>query len=210
MKKIVLVLSLVFAFVNGTFASKKNEEKESNHSAHAARIAFVGVDLVNFRSNYLSQDVIADKLSVEEDSIDNAFNQDFYNALYEICQKKGQYEIVYCCYADGKNLLDRINYQEKGDEMYSDISGVSQEDFNSIINSADADYVALIDQYYIKKEGYPYHNLSHIINYSVFDKNKNKISEGCHRFTSLEMENLNEYSKQFTKAADKLLAKIEK
>ena len=210
MRKIVLILSLVALTLSNVFAEKKNEVKEYSNSTDVIRVAFLGVDINNLRSNYLGDDVIAEKFSADEDSINVAFNQDFFEALRKNGSKKGKYDFVYCCHTNNKNFLDRITYKEEGDEMYSDISEITQEDFNAVIDNAHADFMVLIDQYYIKKEGYPYHNYSHIINYSVFNKDKIKVSKGCYRFTSIEMEKLDDYSKQFMKAADKLVAKIEK
>jgi hypothetical protein len=191
------------------FALKADSEKGKEADASVRRIAFVGVGAGNLHSNYFSDDMIAGKMNVPEDSINETFNRHFYEILNEACLEEKKPDVVYCCFDDSKTILESVAYNRKGDEMESDFSGVPQELLNGFFEKTSTGCLVLIDQYYIKKEGYPYHNISHIITCSAYDRNGEVIFRGRHRFSSLDMEDFDQYAKQFSKIAHKLLAKID-
>jgi hypothetical protein len=194
--------------VFGTVTAKANNGDEKEGIENAQRVAFLGIGSDNLRSNYFSDEIIAGKMNVPEDSIHEAFNRHFFEILSKVSAKNRKTNVVYCCFGEGKTILESVKYDNKGDEMESDISGVSQRQLSEFLEKTSTVYLALIDQYYIKKEGYPYNNISHIIAYSVYDGNKNVVFRGRHQFSSLEMDDFSNYTKQFSKIANKLLAKI--
>jgi hypothetical protein len=193
----------------GIFTLKADSGKVKEADANLPRIAFLGISAGNLRSNYFSDEMIAGKMDVPEDSINETFNRHFYEMLSEACLKNSKPDIVYCCFDEGKTILESVTYNHKGDEMESDFSGVPQELLSDFFEKTSTGCLMLVDQYYIKKEGYPYHNISHIITCSVYDKNMEIIFRGSHRFSSLDMEDFDHYAKQFSKIAHKLLAKID-
>jgi hypothetical protein len=172
------------------------------------RIAFLGIGSGNLRSNYFSDETIAERMNVPEDSIHEVFNGVFFEYLNHASLKGGKADVVYCCLGEGKAILESVKYDNRGDEMESDLSAVPQGELSDFLQKTSTDYLVLVDQYYIKREGYPYHNISHIINYSVYDGKKKVVCRGRHRFSSLDMDDLGSYSRQFSKIASKLLAKI--
>jgi hypothetical protein len=188
---------------------KADGGKAKEADMDSQRIAFLGVGIDNLRSNYFSDEIIAGKMNVPEDSINETFNRHFYELLHDACLKSRKPNIVYCCFDEGRTILESVTYSNKGDEMESDLSGVPQELLNGFFEKTSTGRLMLIDQYYIKKEGYPYHNVSHIITYSVYDRNRAVIFRGRHQFSSLDMEDFDNYTKQFSKIAQKLLAKID-
>jgi hypothetical protein len=177
-------------------------------AAGVQRIAFLGIGNDNLHSNYFSDETIAQRMNVPEDSINEAFNRIFFETLSRASLKDGKTNMVYCCPEEGQAIRESVKYTMSGDEMESDLSAVPQGELNGFLKKTSTAYVMLVDQYYIKREGYPYHNVSHIINYSVYDGSKKVVFRGRHRFSSLDMDDLGRYSKQFSKIAGKLLAKM--
>jgi hypothetical protein len=207
MKKIRVYILCIISIV-GVYTSKANNGKEKEAIDNTQRIAFLGIDNENLHSNYFSDETIAEKMNVPEDSINETFNRHFFEILNNACIKNSKINMVYCCFEEGKRILESVKYDNKGDEMESDISGISQGHWNHFFEKTSTAYLMLVDQYYIKKEGYPYHNISHIIAYSLYDKNKKIVFRGRHQFSSLDMDDFSHYAKQFSKIANKLLAKM--
>ncbi|MCC8152828.1 MAG: hypothetical protein LIP01_00590, partial [Tannerellaceae bacterium] len=189
-------------------AKEKAESKNSYHKNESARIAFLGVPMHNLRSNYFTNDLLAEKMDAPEDAIDEVFSKNFFTLLEKACTRTNKMEAVYCCCEDAQSILKTVDFIEEGDGIKSDFSTVPAESIDALLEKTMADYIVLIDQYYVKKEGYPYNNISHIISYSVYDENRTIVSQGRHHFTSLDMDELSRYNKQFSKAAHKLIAKI--
>ncbi|MDR1380760.1 MAG: hypothetical protein LBJ47_04690 [Tannerella sp.] len=201
MKKITLFMLLIM-LPSGIFTAQANGERENE------RIAFLGIGSGNLRSNYYPDEIIAGKMNVPEDSINETFGRRFYEILNETCVRNGTPNIVYCCFEEGRAILASVKYNSRGDEMESDLSAVSQERLDDFFEQTSTGYLMIIDQYYIKREGYPYHNVSHIVAYSVYDSKREIVFRGRHQFSSLDMEEFSRYTRQFSKIAQKLLAKI--
>ncbi len=207
MKKTTIFLTILL-FAGTLVCEARSGSKSSPDKNGTVRIAFLGIDRENLRSNYYTSDVIAGKMDTTEEAIDQAFNTSFFIALESACTRNNKIAAIFSCCEDAYTVLEAVEYVEEGDEIRSNLSVVPQASVEVLLEKTTADYLVLIDQYYIKKEGYPYNNISHIIGYSVYDENREVVSRGRHHFTSLDIDNLNRYNKQFSKVANKMLARL--
>lgn len=65
-----------------------------------------------------------------------------------------------------------------------------------------------MDTYELSELGYPYHNFSHVIHYSIYNESKEKIYSDSYRFATFSKMSSKDIQNQFKKLSKKILNKI--
>jgi hypothetical protein len=201
MKKNIFTLIVAAAFValNG-FAG-------NDAVPFVRKMLFVGLKDGYFSSDYYTGDQIAENFAVSPEAMDEFINGAFYDAFENVAGKKNLHLTV--CDERAKRITADLLYDYDGDVLYSNLSKIDEKEYRDVLQQAQAEYLLVFDQYYIKKEGYPYDNFAHIFHYSVYDASKNKVYDGHYRFTAFDLGTLPMLQKQIKKAADKCIRSIQ-
>ncbi|MCC8173589.1 MAG: hypothetical protein LIO65_04140 [Odoribacter sp.] len=192
--------------VSYAMAGKNANMKESS----AKKVLVVGFEKDNIASNYYYDQIIAEKTNVPLDSIEYYFNQVIIDPLTS-CAGKSNLQFIPCYNPQQlQGLTEKIQYAGEEENLRSDLSTLNEEDFEKLLSEFNADYLLVISQYYMKKELQPFPYLFHIVNFEVYDKNKDKKYEGRSYFNSSDLMPLEQYDKQYQKLAGKMMAQISK
>jgi hypothetical protein len=194
---LVFVIMAAFATSNG-FAG--------NDTPALRKILFVGLKGCYFSSDYYTGDQIAENFDVAPDAVDEFINDEFYGAFRDVAGKKNLH--LSLCDEAAAQMISSLRYDYDGDVLYSNLSDIDEQEYRSVLQRSQAEYMLVIDQYYIKKEIYPYDSFTHMIHCSVYDASKNKVYDGHYRFTAFDLGSLPLLQKQIKKAADKCIRNI--
>ncbi|MDR2120903.1 MAG: hypothetical protein LBP64_08555 [Tannerella sp.] len=176
-------------------------------TAPATRIIlFAGLKGCYFSSDYYTADRIAENFGVATDATDEFINREFYNAFADAAVKQSLR--LSACDDAAARLVAGLRYDYDGDVLYSNLSEIDEEEYRRVMQDAQAAYLLVIDQYYIKKEVYPYDSFTHMFHYSVYDASKARVYDGHYRFVAFDLGTLPLLQKQIRKAADKCLRSI--
>lgn len=195
MKKLILYLLFLLLASNGfSYGNEGKSETVSNSS-----ILFVGIKDYNLWSNYYTDDQIAENFKVKKEEVVDFFNQMFYQAFNDVASKKG-FQLT----TSGESVevvCNNLIFDSKNDIVYSNISGINEKEYKTMLSELNTTLMLVLDQYYVKKEGYPYDNFSHILHYSVYDSSRNKVYDGNYQYVALDLGNSAMIQKQMRKAA---------
>ena len=104
--------------------------------------------------------------------------------------------------------LFRVKINENEEECASDLSSVPLDEMRKIMNDADADYLLVLNQHYLKWQDQPLRTLFHIVSYSLFDKDKKEIITGNNFFTCMNLEEPNKIRKMSKKSSVKIASNV--
>ena len=187
---------------------KSTKNNGENTIGTTSNCLVVGFDK-NYHSNYYPDVMIASKIGIDVNHLDTLFNNLFITKL--LTQKSKRYK-----YLSPENdnefsiLKENIHYVGETDDRYPELSSVSLQSFQTLLNKFGSDYLIVFSQYYMKKQEKPFPTLFHIINYSVYNHSKEEIMKGKVFSNSFDLVNLQELEKIFQKNALKNMAAIEK
>ena len=77
-----------------------------------------------------------------------------------------------------------------------------------VLDNADADYLLVLNQHYLKWQDQPLRTLFHIVSYTLFDKDKNEVYRGNNFFTCMNLENPDKLRKSSRKSSSKIASTI--
>ncbi|MDR1602379.1 MAG: hypothetical protein LBS42_08130 [Tannerella sp.] len=197
----------VFALIIATVFGASNMYAGNDAVPAVRKILFVGLKNGYFSSDYYTGDQIAENFDVPPDAMDEFINGEFYGAFEDVAMKKNLRLTV--CDEKARVVISDLQYDYDGDVLYSNLSKIDEKEYRDVLQQAQAEYLLVFDQYYIKKEVYPYDNFAHIFHYSVYDASKNKVYDGHYRFSAFDLGTLSMLQKQIKKAADKCIRSIQ-
>ena len=82
------------------------------------------------------------------------------------------------------------------------------EELQKVLDNADADYLLVLNQHYLKWQDQPLRTLFHIVSYTLFDKDKNEVYRGNNFFTCMNLENPDKLRKSSRKSSSKIASTI--
>lgn len=210
MKKIILDLRtavcisiLIISFPD--IIKAKNLLKEENSDYNAKRVLVIGLE-DNVRSNYFYDKLIAEETGIEEEMIDQEYNSIIAENIASTSNKQNIKFITTPSKNNG--LVGKIKISGEEEECSADISELPAEQLKETLEDADAEYLLVINQHYLKWEERPLRTLFHIVSYSLFDKNKKEIYHGNNYFTSMNLETPEKLRKTSRKSSSKIASAI--
>lgn len=211
MKRIIqLILCLVIICSgNITLSQAKNrKEKDKNFEDNKASKQILVIGLKdNIKSNYFYDKMIAEESGIELDSLDIKYNSIITDNI-SFYSKDAKY------LSFGTNqynkTIEKIRTKGEDEEAYSDLSFVPTSELQSMLSNANAEYLLVLNQHYLKWQETPYRTIFHIVSYSLFDKNKNEIYRGNSYFSCVNLENAEQLKKLSKKCSSKIAESVSK
>lgn len=198
---------MMFLFVAVSMGITAKEIKKESENYHAKQILIVGL-CDNVKSNYFYKGMIAEETGMKADSIDQTYNKIIAENI-AASAKKGDCRFIPASMASvsGK-VLNEIKVNGESEDCYSDLSAVPTAELQQVLDSADADYLLVLNQHYLKWQDQPLRTLFHIVSYTLFDKDKNEIYRGNNFFTCMNLENPDKLRKSSRKSSSKIASTI--
>ena len=184
----IRIFTVMFFLAVASMAANAKESKKEGDNYHAKQILIVGLH-DNVKSNYLYNTIIAENIAASVKNGDCKFIP--ANAT----QVTGQ-------------VLNEIKVNGESEDCYSDLSAVPTEELQKVLDNADADYLLVLNQHYLKWQDQPLRTLFHIVSYTLFDKDKNEVYRGNNFFTCMNLENPDKLRKSSRKSSSKIASSI--
>lgn len=200
-----LIMMLLCGFGNNKPGNKP--EGENNSAKTAPSVLVIGFEKSKLNSNYYGIDYLADKFGISADSIHILFNRSIFKKLSsykgikfnELSDEQSkEYFYGHIDYNKGLNNSQEI--------VFSDLN---KDAYRKMLEKNHTEYLLFISQYQINWSGEPFNTLIHLLDYTLFDKDMNKIYSGQLFFDSEEIESI-VATKKAEKKTYQLAQKIEK
>lgn len=200
-KKGMAVFALLLMTVY-TGASNKNDNEISNGVNKNVLIVALND---NVKSNYFYPGMIADETGISADSVSIIYNRIIGKNIAEAARKKKVNMTILAPGQDADELRHEIKLVGEDENIYADLSNVSEQVWKTTMDKAHAEYALVLNQHYLKwQEDLQLHTLFHIVSFSLFDENKNEVYRGNAYFSSMNLLAPQQMDKSCTKSAAKI------
>ena len=200
-KKVLLLAALGCVCAGVLLAS---ESDRRNNSRPTTNVLMLGLS-DNVWSDYFPKVMIAEETGVAVESIDREYNAIIMENI--MASANGAFKFI-SSDVDAHKLANTIKVSGEGDASYSDLSQTSAEDFRMALETAEAEYLLVINQHFLKWQEKPMRTLFHIVSYSLFDKDRNEVYRGNHHFASMYLETPDQLRKSSRRASSRIASTI--
>lgn len=209
MKKLFGIKSftVLFTLAVMTIAGNAKAGERENNNYHAKQILIVGLHN-NVKSNYFYNGMIAEETGMKADSIDQTYNNIIAENIASAIKNSDCKFIPAQANQVSGQVLNEIKVNGESEDCYSDLSGVSTDELQKVLDKADADYLLVLNQHYLKWQDQPLRTLFHIVSYTLFDKDKKEICRGNNFFTCMNLEKPDKLKKSSKKSSSKIASSI--
>lgn len=209
MKKLFGIKSftVLFTLAVMTIAGNAKAGERENNNYHAKQILIVGLH-DNVKSNYFYNGMIAEETGMKADSIDQTYNNIIAENIASAIKNSDCKFIPAQANQVSGQVLNEIKVNGESEDCYSDLSGVSTDELQKVLDKADADYLLVLNQHYLKWQDQPLRTLFHIVSYTLFDKDKKEICRGNNFFTCMNLEKPDKLKKSSKKSSSKIASSI--
>ena len=201
--RLLNLLFLCGLCVNTSFAEKLSE----GDGIQPKQVLIVGLK-DNVRSNYFYKGMIAEETGMQADSVDFIYNQIIAENIAKNTKNKAYKFVLANENSIPADFFEEVKINENEEECASDLSSVPLDEMRKIMNDADADYLLVLNQHYLKWQDQPLRTLFHIVSYSLFDKDKKEIITGNNFFTCMNLEGPNKIRKMSKKSSVKIASNV--
>ena len=201
--RLLNLLFLCGLCVNTSFAEKLSE----GDGIQPKQVLIVGLK-DNVRSNYFYKGMIAEETGMQADSVDFIYNQIIAENIAGNTKNKAYKFVLANEDSIPADFFEEVKINENEEECASDLSSVPLDEMRKIMNDADADYLLVLNQHYLKWQDQPLRTLFHIVSYSLFDKDKKEIITGNNFFTCMNLEEPNKIRKMSKKSSVKIASNV--
>lgn len=201
--RLLNLLFLCGLCVNTSFAEKLSE----GDGVQPKQVLIVGLK-DNVRSNYFYKGMIAEETGMQADSVDFIYNHIIAENIAGNTKNKACKFVLANENSIPADFFEEVKINENEEECTSDLSSVPLDEMRKIMNDADADYLLVLNQHYLKWQDQPLRTLFHIVSYSLFDKDKKEIITGNNFFTCMNLEEPNKIRKMSKKSSVKIASNV--
>lgn len=145
---------------------------------------------------------------MQADSVDFIYNQIIAENIAGNTKNKAYKFVLANEDSIPADFFEEVKINENEEECASDLSSVPLDEMRKIMNDADADYLLVLNQHYLKWQDQPLRTLFHIVSYSLFDKDKKEIITGNNFFTCMNLEEPNKIRKMSKKSSVKIASNV--
>lgn len=199
------IILLMWVLLLGAFSSKN---ESADPEPVSGNIIIVGFNQ-NLNSNYYSKSMIASKMGMGIERLDTLVSNLFIKEIESV--RNSRLQFVYPSddqrYA---NLIEQISYIGADDEIYSDLTDVNSDNLNQLLVKYNSEYIICFSQYFFKRQEKPFPTLFHIINYTIYNQNKEELAKGKVFTNTFDLVDLTEFESLLKKNAKKYISSIEK
>lgn len=201
--RLLNLLFLCGLCVNTSLAEKLSE----GDGVQPKQVLIVGLK-DNVRSNYFYKGMIAEETGMQADSVDFIYNHIIAENIAGNTKNKAYKFVLANENSIPADFFEEVKINENEEECASDLSSVPLDEMRKIMNDADADYLLVLNQHYLKWQDQPLRTLFHIVSYSLFDKDKKEIITGNNFFTCMNLEEPNKMRKMSKKSSVKIASNV--
>jgi hypothetical protein len=208
MKPFSLIIFLLFAGITHASVTPEGEPETSGPVAKTKKtVLVVGLKNGNITSNYYVPEIIAEKTAVDKDSLEDVFSRIIVESMNR--SNENEFHIISIKGNKSKNsFLNKVNFKYEKELMVSDLSELSDSEFQNMMKQYNADYILILGHYYLKYEGGS--NLFHIIQYDVYNLNKKNIISDNAFFNTPELLPLANFEKKYTRSGSRIIDQLHK
>lgn len=163
----------------------------------------------NIKSNHYYDDLIAKEIGVQVDSLDFYFNGEVKRNL--IANEPSKMHFVTTISNEDLALLNQqLEIIGEGESSEASIDHISLTSYQTMLNKANTNYLLVINQHYLKKIDETMNTVYHIISYTLFDKDKQKVNSATQYYATMKLENVKVMVPLIKKTTSKIALKLNK
>ena len=204
LRRLVLLTTLSCFFVTALQAKEREKESENLPRKH---VLMLGLN-DNVKSNYFSKLTITEETGVKDGMIDREYNAIIMENIMASANSSCIFTPVSAEEASVNKWMGLIKVNGEGDECYSDVSLVPNDEYRNVLDVAGAEYLLVLNQHYLKWQDKPMITLFHIVSYTLFDKEKNEVYRGNSYFTSMNIEKSDKLRKISGKTSSRIASSV--
>ncbi len=201
-----LVLMLLSLQAATTSWGKKNDVSEGKREA---RVLIIGLNN-NVSSNYYYKEQIASETGMAADSIGWHYNNIIATNIAQATSKSP------CKFVSGSTdpsygeLIGKIETKGEAEECNANLSKVSGDEMQQMLEHAHADYVLVLKQHYLKWQEQPMRTVFHMVSYTLYSKDKKELYSGSQYFTTMDLERPEKITQLSRKSSAKIASAVAK
>lgn len=195
-----LQLIVLIAWFSVSVYAKTDKVKPSQSSK---KILVIGLNN-NIKSDYYYRELISEESGIPTDSLENVFNQII---AAHLIQSSNEFSLL----NDIDNyptIINNIRVDGDKEKCTSNLSMVNNQQFKDFLEDAGAEYLLIINRYYLKKQEEPFNTLFYFISYSLYNKDKKELVTDASYFTAMKVETPVLMKKASQKASEKIATSI--
>ena len=147
-------------------------------------------------------------VGLPEDSIDYVYNRAVADNIVR-ANKDRRYQFLRVEGASVSGWMERVSVKGEDEEaQYADLSQVDEAAYRQWMDTADADYMLLLNRHYLKWQEKPLRTLFHITSYSLYDNRHREVARGNHYFTSMALDNREQLEKDSRKTSSRIAQNV--
>lgn len=203
-----MILGLAgLTFTANAFAEDSNKGNKAPNEDNTVKVLVVGLEN-NVSSNYFPTPMITEETGIPEDSIGDTYNRIITDNIISGNKNKNYTFVSSENFPEADTLADEVKVNGEDEETYADLSQVNKDEYNKMLEEADADYVLFLNKHYLKWQDTPLRTLFHFVSYSLYDRNQNEVTKGNNYFTCMNLEKEDKLSKASRKSSSKIASAI--
>ena len=202
---IMCAAGLMFT-VNALAEESGKGAKEANES-NAVKVLIVGLD-DNVDSNYFPAEMITEETGIPTDSIVDTYNRVIADNIISGNKNKNFMFLSSRNLPEISAFVEDVKVSGKNEDTYADLSQMNNDEYNKVLDEADADYVLFLNKHYLKWQERPMRTVFHFVSYSLYDRNRHEVTKGNNYFTCMNLENADKLIKSSRKGSSKIVSDI--
>lgn len=206
MKNTALLLTFLFFITSPLFSWSKKTTRSTG--ATATKVLIVGLN-DNVKSNYYVDNMIVEETGIQADSIDQEYNGIISRNIAAAADGN-------CTFVPGNNdhsydeLIGKISVTGEGEDCNSNLSAISAAELQTALQHADASYLLVLNQHYLKWQKEPMHTVFHIVSYTLYDKDRKQVLSGNQYFTTISLEKPEKLAQLSRKSTSRIASSVTK
>jgi len=195
----MLLIILITGF--SVSISAKTDHVKAHRSSK--KILIIGLN-DNIKSDYYYKELISEESGIPSDSLERVFNQTIATHLI---QSSDEFSLL----NDIDNypaITNNIRVDGEKEKCSSNLSMVDSQQFKDFLEETGADYLLILNRYYLKKQEEPFNTLFYFISYSLYNKDKKELATDANYFTTMKVETPVLMKKASRKASEKMATSI--
>lgn len=182
-------------------------KKDVTNKSAAAQVLIIGLN-DNVKSNYYFKEQIAEETGIQPDSIVQQYNDIISRNIIAAATNSG------CTFIPAGNdnsyagLVNKIEVTGEGEDCNSNLSKLTTEELQTALEHANADYLLVLNQHYLKWQQQPMRTVFHMVSYTLYDKNKKPVLSGNQYFTSMNLEKPERIAQISRKSSSKIASSV--
>lgn len=164
----------------------------------------------NVKSNYYYEASIAEATGINEDSIVTEFNRIIAGNIEDALPKSTCKFLAASKSGAADSILSKIECIGEAEQANSNLTALPATIYQGMLDKADAKYMLVLNQHYLKRQDQPMRTVFHIVSYTLYDEDRKEVFKGNQFFTSIKLESADKIKVLSRKTAAKIAFSVAK